>query len=432
MASAPGFSRRQFASLRNRNFRLYFGGSVISVAGTWMQTTGQAWLVLELTGSAVKLATVAALQFLPITLFTLFGGAFADRFPRRPAMFVTQSLALGQSVLLGVLAATGAVEMWHIYVLAATLGTINALDGPLRQSFVSELVDRDELPNAIALNSLVQNVGRILGPALGGAVIGFFGVSTAFFVNAVSFAGILGALALIDRSQLRREDSKPNAGSVFRQVGEGLAFARRSPPILFLIILAAFVGMFGYNFTTIIPLVATELLAASPKQFGLLNSCLGAGSFLAAMMLASRGQPSSARILLASVAFGVILALIGLSHSFPVSGLLFVCVGAASVTFSTGVNTSLQLLAPDWMRGRMASMHQLLIAGSSPIGGELTGLTVHVFGVTAALFLNGAMCVTGAAVAMLYRWRAAKPQERDDPAAGRVDGTLAEQTGGRG
>lgn len=411
---AHRLTSRQFAALRIYNFRLYFGGSVVSVAGTWMQTTGQAWLVLQITDSPLALATVAALQFLPITLFTLFGGAFADRFPRRPVMFVTQVLAMSQSLLLGILAATGTVEIWHIYILAATLGMVNALDGPLRQSFVSELVDREMLPNAVALNSLVQNLGRILGPALGGTVIGFFGVSAAFFLNTTSFIGILTALTLIDRSKLNPRVIKANQGSVFRQVGQGLGYARRTPSILWLLILAAFVGMFGYNFTTLIPLVATYLLDASPKQFGLLNSCLGSGSFLAAMVLASRGRPSSARILGASLAFGIILVCIGLSKNFLISGVLFMCVGAASVTFSTGVNTTLQLLAPDHMRGRMASMHQLLIAGSSPIGGEITGLMVHTFSVSGALFLNGVMCCTGVGTALAYRLRVGSAVNRGE------------------
>ena len=427
-------SERQFASLRVRNFRLYFGGSVISVAGTWMQTTGQAWLVLQITNSPIALATVASLQFLPITLFTLFGGAFADRFPRRPVMFVTQTLAMGQSLLLGILAATGTVEIWHIYILASTLGMINALDGPLRQSFVTELVDRDSLPNAVALNSLVQNLGRILGPALGGAVIGFFGVETAFFLNAISFIGILVALALLDRSQMNARVVKRNGASVFRQVGEGLAFAKKTPRILFLLILALFIGMFGYNFTTIIPLVATYLLDASPNEFGLLNSCLGSGSFLAAMVLASRGSPSNARILGSSLAFGLILILIGTSRNFLVSGVLFVCVGAASVTFSTGVSTLLQLLAPDHMRGRMASMHQLLIAGSSPIGGELTGAVVHTFSVSGALFMNGTMCCLGVGTALIYRWRAEVTErvDVDEVVTVSIEPTLADQPGAAG
>jgi MFS family permease len=399
-----------------------------------MQTTGQAWLVLQITDSPIALATVASLQFLPITLFTLFGGAFADRFPRRPMMFVTQTLAMAQSLLLGILAATGAVEIWHIYILASTLGMINALDGPLRQSFVTELVDRDSLPNAVALNSLVQNLGRILGPALGGAVIGFFGVEAAFFLNAVSFSGILVALSLLDKSQMNARTSKKTAVSVFRQVGEGLAFARKTPRILFLLILSLFIGMFGYNFTTIIPLVATYLLDASPNEFGLLNSCLGSGSFLAAMVLASRGTPSNARVLGSSLAFGVVLIFIGTSRNFLLSGVLFVCVGAASVTFSTGVSTLLQLLAPDHMRGRMASMHQLLIAGSSPIGGELTGAVVHTFSVSTALFLNGAMCCAGVATALVYRWRAEVTDQASDleQTVGPGEVGLAEQAGAAG
>jgi MFS family permease len=321
-------------------------------------------------------------------------------------MLITQSLAMCQALLLGILAATDTVQIWHIYVLAAMLGSINALDGPLRQSFVSELVDREGLPNAIALNSLVQNLGRILGPAAGGAVIGFFGVSTAFFLNAASFSGILTALLLIDRAQLRPRAPLKNRGrNVFKDVGEGLSFARRTPPVLFLLILTGFIGMFGQNFGTMIPLVAKYLVHASANQFGILNSCLGSGSFLAAMVLTARGRPSSRRIAGGATMFGVVLILIGLSHSFLLTGVLFVCVGAAAVTFNTGVQTAMQLMAPESMRGRMASLNQLLIGGSSPIGGELTGFIASTGGVSGAVVFNGLLCCTGVLVAILYRIR---------------------------
>jgi MFS family permease len=194
---APGRLAGRFPALRIRNFRIFFYGLLISVTGPWMQTTAQAWLVLKLTNSSLALATVASLQFLPIMLLALIGGAVADRFPRRKLMFFTQAFAAAQALVLGVLVATNTVTIWHVYCLALSLGVINALDTPLRQAFVSELVDLPSVPNAVALVSMIQNLGRIVGPAIGGVVIAIFGVGTAFLLNALTFAAILLALLLI-------------------------------------------------------------------------------------------------------------------------------------------------------------------------------------------------------------------------------------------
>lgn len=388
-------------ALSVRNFRLFFGGLLISVTGPWMQTTAQAWLVLQLTGSSLALATVASLQFLPIMLLALVGGAVADRFPRRKLMFFTQSFAALQALVLGTLVITDTVTIWHIYTLAITLGIINALDNPLRTAFVSELVGLKTLPNAIALVSMIQNMGRIVGPAIGGIALASFEVGAAFFLNAATFIAILTALVMIRGSELQtaRFASKQ---TVLSQIGESIGYARKTPTILFLLIAAGFIGMFGQNFTTMVPLVSNFLVHASAAEFGLLNSCLGIGSFLAALSLTRRGVPSTHRILGSGLAFGVLLVAISISSNIWISGVLFACVGGAAVTFSASVSTSLQIQSPPDMRGRFASMMHLLITGSSPIGAVVTGLVAESLGVATSIAANGVLCVIGMALAWTY------------------------------
>jgi MFS family permease len=388
-------------ALSIRNFRVFFFGLLVSVTGPWMQTTAQAWLVLKLTNSSLALATVASLQFLPIMLFSLIGGAVADSFPRRKLMFFTQAFAALQALGLGVLVITDAVTIWHIYVLAVTLGIINALDNPLRQAFVSELVDVPRLPNAIALVSMVQNMGRIVGPAIGGIALAVFGVGVAFILNAATFIAILLALALIRTGELQAVRVAAKAGIV-SQIGESLSYARKTPTIMFVLIATCFIGLFGQNFTTIVPLVSNFLVHASAAEFGLLNSCLGTGSFAAAFLLTSRGSPSVSRIIGSGLCFGLVLIAISLTSNLLVSCALFVIVGASAVTFSASINTSLQIQAPQDMRGRFASMAHLLITGSSPIGAMLTGFVAETMGVWISVFLNGALCCLGMGVALIY------------------------------
>lgn len=382
-----------------RNFRIHFTGSVISVPGTWMQMTAQAWLVLQLTNSPVALAIVTSLQFLPVFIFSLIGGALADRFPRRKLMFFTMAMGGLQAAVLGTLCVTGLVSIWHIYVMAVMLGIINALDAPLRQSFISELVPVAYLPNAIAMGSLAQNLGRIIGPALGGVVIAAFGVGVAYYVNALTFIAALIALSMLRSGELQPR-KMARKQHLLLQVREGLSYARRTPTILFLLIATAFIGLFGQNFTTMVPLISTYLVHADAAAFGVLNSCLGAGSFLAALVMTTRGAPSTRRILLAGMAFGLVLVAISFSSILALSGVLFVAVGASAVTFSASVNTLLQLRAPPEMRGRLVSMISLLIP--SPIGPMLTGAAASAFGVGWAVLGNGILCCVGIMLAFAY------------------------------
>ncbi len=279
-----------FEALKVRNYRLFWLGQLVSQMGTWVQRVAQAWLVLTLTDPPLALGTVTALQFLPILGFSLVGGMLADRVPKRRLLLVTQSLMACQALVLAALTAFGAIWLWHIYALAFFLGLVNALDNPARQSFVPELVGRAHVPNAVALNSMVFNVSRILGPGIGGLGVATVGFAGCFLANALSFLATIGALLLMDPKGFfvpgdgRR---RPGAG-----LGPALRYAVRTPTVLTVIILLAFVGTFGYNFTVVLPLVARYVLGADAAGFGLMTGAMGVGSVLAALWLAYRRRPS--------------------------------------------------------------------------------------------------------------------------------------------
>lgn len=393
---------RQFSSLSVYNYRLYFFGQTISQVGTWMQTTAQAWLVLQLSDSASALGVVTALQFLPITLFTLFGGVVADRLPKREILILTQTLALVQAAILGLLVATGTVQLWHIYVLALWLGTVNALDGPVRQAFVVELVGREQLVNAVALNSSTFNAARIVGPAVAGVTIAVVGISTAFFLNAASYIAVIAAYFMMNTADFQAQARMKAHGSVLSQLGEGVKYSWRTPAVLFLFILLFFIGTFGYNFSVVIPLVAEFVLHVGSAKFGLLTSFMGAGSLAAALALASKGETSPRFLLIATALFVATFAGVAASHSFLLTSLLLVVLGGAGVAFSTIINTSLQIIVPDELRGRVMSIFFLLFAGSTPIGGYITGSLGSVIGVPETLAIEAAVCAVGLGIAIGY------------------------------
>ena len=393
---------RQFSSLAIYNYRVYFAGQLVSLVGTWMQTTAQAWLVLQLTSSPLALGTVTTLQFLPITVFTLFGGAFADRFPKRRVLMFLQTLSMLQALALGLLVVTDTVQLWHVYVLALCLGTINAFDGPVRQAFGVELVGRERLVNAVALNSSIFNLARIAGPAVAGIAIATVGMSTAFLINAASFVAVLGAYAIMRPAQFHAVPRRAANGNVLHQVREGLQFSARTPQIAFLFILLAFIGTFGYNFTILIPLVAEFVLEVGPKQFGLLTSAMGVGSLVAALTMAATGRLSRRNLVIAAICFAVILAAISMSRSYYLTAALLVLLGVASVLFSTTINTTLQILVPDELRGRVMSIFFLLFAGTTPLGGYVTGVLAERIGVRETLLILAGICGLGIATGLAY------------------------------
>ncbi len=410
-----GFTRA-FIALKHRNFRLFWTGQMISLIGTWMQTTGQAWLVLQLTKSAWALGIVGALQFLPVMLFSLFGGVLADRVPKRTVILFTQSFAMLLAAVLWLLVVTGTVQLWHIFVLATLLGINNSVDMPTRQAFVGEMVGHEDLPNAIALNSSVFNMARIIGPGLGGLIIALLGIAPLFLLNALSFIPVLIGLALINTKQLHtiirpivQQATVAKTGTI-RSIREGLAYIRQKPSVLLIIVVVGTISLFGINFNVVLPLFATTVLHAGPTGFGFISSAFGVGSLLSALWLAwNNKKPDIAFLLLASMVFCVLEMLFAISHWYLLSLVLIACVGFSQIAFSAISNTTLQTVTPDHLRGRIMSVYMLVFAGSIPIGNLLIGGLVSLFNAPIALLICGGLSLIAAGAGWIFR----KPAEKD-------------------
>jgi MFS family permease len=387
--------------LRNHNYRLFFFGQMISLTGTWMQTIGQAWLVLDLTHSPLALGTVTMLQFMPISLLVLFGGVFADRVPKRRVLVLTQTAAMTQAFVLAFLTWSGLIALWQIYVLAAMLGLTNALDNPTRQAFVVEMVGRDDIMNAVALNSSLFNSARLIGPALGGVIIAVVGLGTAFFVNGVSFIAVIAGLLLM-RPGLLYPATRGGEGRLLEQLAEGLRYSLRTPAILLVLILMAAIGTFGYNFTVVLPLLARNVLHVGSIGFGAMTSAMGVGSLVAALALATLSKASRPTLLIGATAFSILLAAVAASDWYALTLVLLVALGAASIAFTATANSTLQITAPDHLRGRVMSLYMLLFAGTTPIGGQLTGAMAERIGVRPTVAIEAALCAVGIAAALAY------------------------------
>jgi len=392
-----------FRALRHRNYRLFYTGQAISLTGTWMQTIAQSWLVIQLTDSKAAVGIVTALQFLPITLFVLPAGVIADRVRKRDLILATRALAMVQAVLLAILVATDAVQLWQVYVLALLLGVSTAFEQPARQAFVVEMVGRDDLINAVALNSGLFNAARLVGPSIAGIVIAVAGTEAAFAINAVSFIPSILALTMMNLSELYVHGRQPHAeASVVSELREGLSFVMRTPAALMIIILVAFLGMFGYNFITVLPLLARYVLGGDSVELGFLTAALGLGAFVSALAIAGQRRATRRALFIGGTLFALLLGALALSDWFYLSLLLLVLTGMANIVFAATSNTSLQLATPDHLRGRVMALYMLLIAGSTPVGALLTGFTAELLGVQATIGLLAALCLVGVALGFLY------------------------------
>jgi MFS family permease len=396
----PRRGRANLRALRVRNFGLFWAGQLVSGTGTWMQTVAMAWLVLQISHSPVTLATVTALQFLPMLLFSLPAGALADRVDKRRLLLVAQSLALGQALLLGVLVTLGTPQVWQLGVLAVALGASNALNNPAQQAFVSELVSPDLVAQAVALNSAQFNAARMVGSALGGVAVAYLGVAAVFYLNAASFAATLAALLAMKTAQLRAPATRRAGPGAVR---EGLRYARHTPPVLFVLATLAVVGTFGFNWPVAAPLIAREVLNLHAVGFGTLMGAFGAGALAAALGLAAVRGGSERRIVTAGALLAVVLLLLGWSHSYPISVVLMAAAGATGTVFTTTANSRLQLLVPDQLRGRVMSLFVLLMAGTTPIGTYLLGHVAAAWGVPASMTIFGVATVVGLSATIAYR-----------------------------
>ncbi len=391
-----------FHSLRVRNYRLFIIGQAISLTGSWMQTTAQAWLVVQLTNSPFALGLVGTLQFLPVTILALYGGILADRLPKRRTLIVTQTLLLIQATIFGVLVATHAIQLWQIYLLAVTQGIVSAIDTPVRQAFSVEMVGREELPNAVALNSMTFNGARVIGPSLAGLIIAGIGIAPTLFLNAASFVAVIVGLLMMRESELFAVPTRVQ-GSVRKRLLEGLQYIWRTPNILAIVIVVAALGTFGYNFGVVLPLLAQFVLHTDSTGFGLLSSFLGIGSFVAAISTAYFPHVLMRRLLIGAALFSVLLGAVALSPIFWLSAALLAALGVSSIIFSTSSNTLLQLAVPDELRGRVMSVNVLLVMGSTPIGNFLIGTMSDKLGVSAALLMCAVLCLVGVIGAVYYQ-----------------------------
>ena len=402
---------RGFRALAVRNYRLFWTGQLISQTGSWMQRTAQDWLVLQLTHSPMALGIVTALQFLPIMLLSLIGGVITDRWSKHRLVIITQTAALVQAAVFAALVASGTIQLWHVYVLALVLGIITAIDNPVRQSFVVELVGRENLVNAVALNSMLFNGARIVGPALAGIMIAsasstLSGIALVVFANALSFIAVLAGLLMIDTSRLWEGPRAP-AGHMGQRLLEGLQYVWRTPPVMLIMIVVAAIGTFGYNFSVVLPLLSGFVLHTDAAGFGGLSAFLGFGSLVGALGTAYTRQVTLRRLMLGSLVFSLLLGAVAVSTNFALSGALLIALGFAGILFSTSANTLLQLRVPDALRGRVLSLYMLLFAGSTPIGGLLVGSLSNVIGVSETLLLCAVLCLLGLGGALLYYRRTA-------------------------
>jgi MFS family permease len=406
---------RTFIALRHRNFRLFWFGQMISLIGTWMQTIGQAWLVLSLTHSAWMLGIVGALQFLPVMFLSLFGGVLADRLPKRKVLLFTQASAMIQATILWALVATGHVQIWHVLVLASLLGLTNSIDMPTRQAFVVEMVGHEDLTNAIALNSSLFNMARVLGPGLGGLIIAWLGVAPLFLMNAASFIAVIIGLALIDMKSLHGISYRKNKlgdmpkQSTWQSMGEGLTYVKRTPALFLVIAVIGVVSLFGINFNVILPLFATDVLHSGPAGFGFLSAAFGLGSLFSALWIAwGNNKPSIRFMLLGALAFGALEILFALSPIYPLSLLLIASVGFAQIALSAVANTTIQTIAPNHLRGRVMSVYMMVFAGSVPLGNLFAGGLAHLYGAPVSLLVGASLALIAAIVGWIKRSAAEK------------------------
>ena len=379
-------------ALRHRNFRLFWFGQMISLVGTWMQSVAQAWLVLLLTHDPLWLGVVAAVQFTPVLVLGLFGGIVADVLPKRRTVMGTQTALMLFALVLAGLSWTGIVQVWHILVLAVCLGFVNAIDMPTRQAFVMEIVGREDVANAVAINSAMFNAARIVGPAVAGLVIGLVGVTTCFVLNGLSFIAVIAGLAAMREGELHlgaRLARPHSVGEVGANLAEGLRYVRHTPVVLLAVCLVGLISTLGMNFNVLMPAMAENVLDVGASGFGFLMSAMGFGSLVAALGVAALRRPRLSVLLAGGLALGVLEAAFAWIRFFPLSLAAVFLAGAGAIAMSATANSAIQLAVPDALRGRVMSVYMTVFAGSTPVGGLLAGWLASSFGSPVALTFGG-------------------------------------------
>jgi MFS family permease len=396
----PPNEKRTFGSLRVRNYRLYASGQVVSLIGTWMQRVAQDWLVLELSGSdPIALGIAAALQFGPILLFSLWAGVLADRMDKRRLLLASQAALGACALVLGLLDVGGVVDLWHVYLLCLLTGFATAVDQPVRQSFVIEMVGRPQVANAVALNSMTFNAARIVGPAVAGVMIAVAGTGWLFLINAATFLFTIGALLSMDRAKLYRAELVPRAKG---QLREGLRYVREHRELGIMMALVFCVGTFGLTFYATLAIAVRNVFHRGPTAYGLLSTMLAVGTLAGATLAARRAgtgaRPLPSVVIGAAMAFGLLEVVVGLMPTYLAFGLMLVPAGAAVVTFTTAANSTVQLSVAPTMRGRVMALYMLLLFGGTPLGGPMIGWLAAEFGGRAPIVFGGAVSFLAAGV----------------------------------
>ena len=402
MQGASGRIPATFAALRHPNYRKWFVGQVLSLMGTWMQSVAQGWLVYQLTGSKFALGTIAFIGTLPTLFLMLPGGVVADRVSKRKLLIVTQASMMVFAFVLAGLAWSGTLQVWQIGVLAFLLGVANSFDAPARMSIVPELVDdREDMQNAIALNAMMFNMARVVGPAIGGLVLATAGAAWCFALNALSFLAVLIALLLL---VLPNDVGRPSNRRVFADIGEGIRFIARHPVIRPIIILVGAAALFGFSYAVLLPAYATDVLHTDEAGYGVMNAAVGIGALIGSLLVASlsrRGNRGGI-LTLGSLLFPLALLGLALTGSLYVALFLLVLVGLGFVMQNVEANTLVQTLAPDELRGRVTSVYSLMFFGTAPFGSLLAGAVAQVVGSSLAIALGAGVSLVFALGLILF------------------------------
>jgi MFS family permease len=396
---------RTFASLRkHRNYRLFFTGQVISLSGTWMQNVALAWLVVELTHSPVALGILAFCRFGPFTIFGLFAGVLADRFDNRRLVMTTQAAAMVVSIALAVLALTDSATVWAAYALAFLGGTTFVFDAPGRHALTFQLVGRDELPNAVALNASLFNASRTVGPAIAGIVIAAAGVGVCFLINVFTFFAVLTALALMRKEDLHPVEREETPPPLLQSIRDGLGYVRRSPRVRLLIGAVAAISLISLNFNVVLPVLASETLDVGPQGFGILTASFGLGALGGALLSAALSRASWKALVTGVGGFGVAQIALAPQESLVIACVLLFAAGVAFTLWMSNTQSLLQLTSPDHLRGRVLSLWLFAFAGSAPIGGLIAGWLTDVGGTALSFGVGGVASLVVAGMMLARPW----------------------------
>lgn len=407
--------RQSFSALRHRNFRLFWTGQLVSLIGTWTQVIARSWLVYQLAANTGNqgfwLGMVGIASSVPVLFLSLYAGVISDRVSKWRIIVITQTASMLLAFVLAGLTFTGAVQIWHVLAISVLLGVVNAFDAPSRQAFVVEMVGKDDLVNAVALNSTIFNAARVLGPSVAGILLAVVGPAMCFLINGLSYIAVLAGLLMM---RLARFEAKPQTESAWHKLKEGLHYIRGDVVVLPLLVLVGVNSFFGMSYSTLAPIFADNVLHAGESGYGLLMGAAGVGALIGAFNLTVQSGQGNVRrgrmILIGAAVFSVALAAFSLSSIFPLSLLMLAVVGWAMISLNATTNTVIQTSTPDHLRGRVMSVYALLFLGVAPAGSLLAGFLTDLWGAPIALLINAVIC--GLTVFTIWRWKPRLAQVR--------------------